>query len=139
MFFLIAVFEAGCSSLASNPNACREAPQLFPLPHSVAGPILQFSPCTSIEAFRIETGGELAYVRDKIMDELDHGAIGGGSKLFASRMGCADAEQEFFNELQKNRNDIFGFQTPQTDRQAVAMVRKITKTNPLLKDACWKR
>lgn len=128
-----------CSSLASNPNACREAPPLLPLPHSVAGPILQFSPCTSIEFLRIETGDELNFVRDRIFGELEENSIGGGSKLFARRMGCAEAEQEFFYELQKNRYDIFGKEIAQTNRQAVIMMRKITKTNPILKEACWKR
>ena len=139
LLLIIVIFEVGCSSLASNPNACREAPFVFPLPNSVVGPIFQFSPCTSIEALRIETGRELAYIRERIVDELDKGTIGGGSKLFGSRMGCAEVEDEFFSELLKNRNDIFGAQSPQSDRQVVTMVRKITKSNPILKEACWKR
>lgn len=134
------LFEVSCSSLASNPNACREAPPLFPLPHSVAGPILQFSPCTSIEALRIETGDELKFIRDRVISELDNNMLGGGIKHFAKRMGCtSEVEQEFFNELLKNRYDIFGKEAFQTDRQAVKMVRKLTTSNPILKEACWKR
>lgn len=55
-------------------------------------------------------------------------------------MGCAfEVEQEFFNELIKNRYDIFGKEIAQTDRQVVAVVRKLTISNPILKEACWRR
>lgn len=132
--------QNGCANLASNPNACREAPPLLPLPHVFAGNVFQVSPCTSIEPLRIETGGELDFIRSGVTRALDSNQMNEYVDKFADRMGCEySSHSEFFNELIKNRDDIFGNEIILTNRQAVIKVRKITKTNPILKEACWKR
>lgn len=134
----IGFFQLGCASFASNPAACKQAPPLLPLPHVFAGNVLQFSPCTSIEPLRIETGIELDYIRSGVTRALDSNQLNQYVDTFADRMGCNySSHAEFFNELLKNRDEIFGKEIVQSDRQAVIAVRKITKSNSVLKEACW--
>jgi len=135
---ILVFFHLGCASFASNPAACREAAPLVPFPNTFAGNIFQFSPCTSIEPLRIETGEELDYIRSGITRALDSNQLNEYVGTFAYKMGCNyKSHDEFFKELMQNRYDIFGKEVLSSNRQAVIAVRKITKTNPILKEACW--
>ncbi len=139
---LVILLQLGCASFASNPAACRMTPSAtYPLPfaYQISGNLFQLSPCTSIEPLRVEIGWELDHIRDRVIEDLDDSQKKAAVKVFAMRMGCDETGyDEFYNELEKNRYDIFGKEMPVSNKNSVAIVRKITKSNPILKVACWR-
>ncbi len=133
-FIIIAV---GCASFASNQRACQETDFLLPLPNVFIGNVFQVSPCTSIEAFRIETGVELKQYKSSVYRAVESGQINNEFEVFVKRMGCPiESKEKFLNMLVKNEEQIFGPHWDRSNRQIVKSIRLFTKTDPNLKE-CW--
>lgn len=135
---LISIVLSSCANFASNKRACEEAPIHLFYPTEFVGNIFQLSPCTSIEALRIETGDELSFIRQDVVSELKTGEGQEALWMFASRMGCRKTGIEhLIARMRLEKNEIFGEEFDASDRSIVIKIRKLTINDEILKKSCW--
>lgn len=137
-FILLAFFLLnGCAHFASNPSACEEADPLLPLPYSFLGNVFQISPCTSIEALRIEIGVELKGIRSAVEEAIENKQLNDSIEKYSQKMGCESSSRDLFFELiSKNKEMIFGKNFENSNRIAVKKTREFINEDPNLKISC---
>ncbi len=133
--FVVLIFS-GCANLASNKNACENASPLVPLPYTFLGNIFQITPCTSIEALRIETGYEISGCKEQVLSNInsvheDHFCL----NRFTKKIGCDETNANNLLALLKKNRDRFNIDSI-SDRVFVKTTRDLVKQDLNLSVVC---